>query len=154
MRSVLGVLLLSTALIGGSLPEAANKPGAPEISAVIPVERLHFYQNKQGLTVADGWGDPAAGPHSNFIKMPANAKSGLHTHSFSYYGVVVTGVLANEPSDAASARRLGAGSYWYQKGGEPHVTNCLSDTGCLIFVTSKGPFDFHLVPVATRARER
>lgn len=142
MEKILGFALVSAVLAGVPAARGAAKEG----SDVIPVERLIFYQNAQGLTVANGWGDPANGPHSNFIKMPGKAKSGLHTHSASYYGVVINGVLANEPSDGVEARALGPGSYWFQEGKAPHVTNCLSDTECLIFVTSKGSFDFFPVP--------
>ncbi|MDH7972849.1 DUF4437 domain-containing protein [Sphingomonas sp. AR_OL41] len=129
---------------------AASRGISTEASRVIPVEDLQFYQNKEGLTVANAWGDPANGAHSNFIRMPGGARSGLHTHSFSYYGVVVSGTLSNEASDDAAARSLEPGSYWFQKGGEPHVTNCISQTACLIFVTSKGTFDFHRVASPTR----
>jgi hypothetical protein len=149
MRKVLGVLCLSVAAISGSSARSTTERASASTSEVIPVEQLHFYQDKQGLTVANGWGDPAKGPHSNFIKMPGNARSRLHTHRFSYYGVVISGVLANEPSDGATMRPLRPGSYWFQTGKEPHVTNCLSATECLIFVTSKGAFDFHLVSKPT-----
>lgn len=145
VQKALIVLLLSTVMVAGSSAQTASGPDDSSTSKVIPVEELHFYQNKQGLTVANGWGDPATGPHSNFIRMPGKAMSGLHTHSFNYYGVVVSGVLANEASDGVPARSLRPGSYWFQAGGKPHVTNCLSTSECLIFVTSKGPFDFHLV---------
>ncbi|MFJ3486009.1 DUF4437 domain-containing protein [Pseudomonas sp. NPDC090202] len=111
-------------------------------SVVVPVTQMHFYQNKEGLTIANGWGDPAAGAHSNFIKMEGNTASPLHTHTYSYYGVVINGVVANEPTTTSPDHPLAPGSYWYQKGGEPHVTKCISQTECLFFVTSKGPFDF------------
>eukprot|EP01035_Chromulina_nebulosa_P059828 gene59828-81849_t len=129
---------------------AASRDISTETSKIIPVQDLQFYQDKEGLTVANAWGDPANGAHSNFISMPGGARSGLHTHSFSYYGVVVSGTLSNEASDAAAARSLEPGSYWFQKGGEPHVTNCVSTTACLIFVTSKGTFDFHRVVTPPR----
>lgn len=111
-------------------------------SLTVPVTQMHFYQNKEGLTIANGWGDPATGEHSNFIKMPGGSASPLHSHSYSYYGVVINGVVANEPAANSTDHPLASGSYWYQKGGEPHVTKCLSQTECLFFVTSKGPFNF------------
>jgi len=120
---------------------AADQPVA-DTTLTVPVTQMHFYQNKEGLTIANGWGDPATGAHSNFIKMAGNTASPLHTHSYSYYGVVINGVVANEPAVTSPDHPLAAGSYWYQKGGEPHVTKCISQTECLFFVTSKGPFDF------------
>lgn len=146
MRRALSVLVFSALMAGGGLAKTPPKSVHASASKVIPVEELRFYKNRQGLTVAKAWGDPDTGPHSNFIRMPGHAKSGLHTHRFSYYGVVVKGELANAASESTAAQTLRPGSYWVQKGGEPHVTDCLSETECLIFVTSKGPFDFH--PVA------
>lgn len=146
MHRIFRILGLMPMILAGSAGgSTSTRPRSSDTSVVIPVERLQFYQNKEGFTVANGWSDPTTGPHSNFIKMPAGAKSGLHTHSFSYYGVVVAGVITNEASDDAAARPLKAGSFWFQKGGEPHVTNCLSAVECLIFVTSNGPFDFQKV---------
>ena len=110
-------------------------------SVNVPVEALQFYKNKDGLTFANGWGDPATGPHSNYIKMPGNTGSPPHIHSSSYYGVVISGVVSNERLGDPD-RPLAPGSYWYQKGRETHITKCISDAECLIFVTSKGPFDF------------
>jgi len=113
-----------------------------DTTKVVPVTELKFYQNKEGLTIANGWGDPASGAHSNYIKMAGGTASGVHTHSSSYYGVVVAGVVANEAPGATHDRPLSAGSYWYQKGGERHVTKCISQTECIFFVTSKGGFDY------------
>jgi len=115
-------------------------------SVDVALTDLHFYQDKEGLTVANGWGDPASGPHSNFMKIPGNFTSPRHIHTESYYGVVIAGVVVNQPETAGPDKPLMPGSYWYQKGNEPHVTKCISPTECLIFVTSKGPFDFVVVP--------
>jgi hypothetical protein len=111
-------------------------------SKIVPITELKFYQNKEGLTIANGWGDPATGAHSNYIRMAGGTASGVHTHTHSYYGVVIAGVVANEAPGSAQDHPLAAGSYWYQKGDERHVTKCISQSECLFFVTSKGPFDY------------
>ncbi|CAL8480349.1 DUF4437 domain-containing protein [Caballeronia sp. S22] len=113
-----------------------------DTSKVVPVTELKFYQNKEGLTTANGWGDPASSAHSNYIKMAGGTASGVHTHTYSYYGVVIAGVVANEAPGSRQDHPLAPGSYWYQKGGEQHVTKCISQTECIFFVTSKGPFDY------------
>lgn len=131
--------------------DARAKPNAPDdATRVVPAAKLKFYRNAQGFTVANGWGDPARGPHSNYIRMAGRSASGPHTHSFSYYGVVISGVVANEPAAATKDHALAVGSYWYQKGREPHVTKCISKEDCLFFVTSKGSFDY--LPVSNPAR--
>lgn len=135
------------AAIVASIPALAAAAGsAPGLysdsSKIVPITELHFYQNKEGLTIANGFGDPASGAHSNYIRMAGGTASGVHTHSYSYYGVVIAGVVANELPGSAQEHPLAAGSYWYQKGGERHVTKCISQTECLFFVTSKGAFDY------------
>jgi len=37
---------------------------------------------------------------------------------------------------------LPAGSYYFQKGGERHVTKCISSNECVFFVSQNGKFDF------------
>jgi hypothetical protein len=145
------VLALTTAISlaanGRSGAAMASQPAGQESdgldrSLVIPAEQMRFYKNPQGFVVANAWGKPDAGAHSNFIRMDGNTASGRHTHSFSYYGVVVSGTVANEPADSTADRPLGPGSYWYQRGREVHVTKCISREPCLFFVTSKGSFDY------------
>ena len=138
------------AVVGLSAAVAAASPTSEtaDTSVNIPIEQLRFYQNKDGLTFANGSGDPATGPHSNYIRLPANYAGSLHVHTSSYYGVVISGVVSNERR-AQADEPLGPGSYWFQKGGEPHITKCLSQVECLIFVTSHGAFDIH--PVADTA---
>lgn len=139
------VFFAALLLAGSELTLAEAALPYSDYSDVIPVEDLVFYENREGFSIANGWGDPAVGPHSNFIKMSGNSKSGRHIHSFDYYGVVIAGVIANEPSEDVSVRPLREGSFWIQKGNEPHITNCQSKSECVIFVTSRGPFDFHKV---------
>ena len=65
-------------------------------------------------------------------------KAGVHTSD--YYVVVVKGVMSN-PEKGEKDSPLPVGSYWYQKGGEPHYTKCLSKEDCIIFLASDGKFD-------------
>jgi beta-alanine degradation protein BauB len=98
------------------------------------------------MQVANAVGDPARTAHSNYIRMAGGTSSDLHVHSFDYYAVVITGVVVNERTAASPERRLMAGSLWYQKAKESHVTKCVSSTECIFFVTSPGPFDYVSVP--------
>jgi hypothetical protein len=47
----------------------------------------------------------------------------------------------SNPEKGEKDSPLPVGSYWYQKGGEPHYTNCLSKEDCIIFLVSDGKFD-------------
>lgn len=138
--AVAGALLAAIPVLAAAGGETADL--YTDSSKIVPVTELKFYQDKEGLTVANGWGDPATGAHSNYIKMPGGTASGVHTHTYSYYGIVISGVVANEPPGSKQDHPLAPGSYWYQKGGEQHVTKCISQTECVFFVTSKGAFDY------------
>jgi beta-alanine degradation protein BauB len=94
------------------------------------------------LAAAPAYGDLANGPHSTFIKMPAGYVSPTHTHSDDYWAVVVSGVMVNKMPDGADIP-LPVGSYFLQKGGEPHVTKCISPNECIFFVRQNGKFDYH-----------
>lgn len=134
MMKRLSSLMIVAALIAAP---AANA----DSSANVPAAALKFYRTKEGLTFANAWGDPMAGAHSNYILMEGQTRSPVHTHSADYYGVVITGVVANAPPGTPD-QPLPAGSFWYQRSKEPHVTACVSTSTCLIFVTSPGSFDF------------
>jgi hypothetical protein len=142
LRNLNRIAVATWLLAGIPAVAADNSDLYADSSKVVPITELNFYQNKEGLTIANGWGDPATGAHSNYIKMAGGTSSSVHTHSSSYYGVVISGVVANEQTSSRPDRPLSAGSYWYQKGGEPHVTKCISQSECLFFVTSKGGFDY------------
>lgn len=93
------------------------------------------------LQAAPAYGDLAHGPHGTFIRMPAGYVSKIHTHSEDYWAVVVSGVMVNKRPDEDDVL-LPAGSYYFQKGGEPHVTKCVSTNGCVFFVSQNGKFDY------------
>jgi hypothetical protein len=112
-------------------------------SASVPAAQLHFAETGVGrLQAAAGFGQMAEGPHGTFVKLPAGYSTPLHRHSGGYYGVVIQGVVANEQNDDAKNRPLGPGSYWFQMGGEDHVTKCLSEVDCVTFLSQSEKFDF------------
>ena len=93
------------------------------------------------LYAAPAYGDLANGAHGTFIKMPAIYVSPTHIHTEDYWAVVVSGVMVNGKPGSPDVP-LPAGSYFFQKGGEPHVTKCLSPEGCIFFVNQNGKFDY------------
>lgn len=116
---------------------------AVETSVNVPVSDLRFSDAGVGpLKVASGFGDIGKGAHGSFVKFPAGYATPLHSHSEDYYGVVISGVVANEASASAKDRPLPPGSYWFQKGKTAHVTRCISTTECVLFISQKGRFDF------------
>ena len=93
------------------------------------------------LLISPAYGDLGKGPHGTFIRMPAGFSSAIHIHTGDYWGVVVAGVAANGKPGAPDLA-LPPGSYWFQKGGEDHVTKCISGNECLFFVSQTDPFDY------------
>src|SRR5215471_10881265 len=93
------------------------------------------------LYAAPSYGDLAHGPHGTFIKMPAGSVSPTHKHTEDYWGSWCRASWVNKKPDSPDVP-LPAGSYYFQKGGEPHVTKCLSPDGCIFFVSQTGKFDY------------
>ena len=117
------------------------------LSVNIPVTQLQYGKTSVTdgvhgeLQAAPAYGDFAHGPHGTFIKMPAGFVSPIHTHTGDYWGVVISGVGANGIPGSADVP-LPVGSYWLQKGGERHVTKCLSANECIFFINQSGKFDY------------
>jgi len=73
--------------------------------------------------------------------MPGKFVSPLHTHTSDEWGVIVAGVFANgKPGNPDIL--LPAGSYFFQKADEPHISKCVSENECIIFLSQSGKYDF------------
>lgn len=139
---VVGVI---SAAVGVALIVAAQTSG--KLSVNILVTQLQY--GKTGVTdgvhgelqAAPAYGDLAHGAHGTFIKMPAGFVSPIHTHTGDYWGVVISGVGANGIPGSTDVP-LPVGSYWFQKGGERHVTKCLSANECIFFINQSSKFDY------------
>ena len=92
------------------------------------------------LKAASAYGDLQHGAHGTFIKMPAGFVSENHIHTGGYYAVVVSGVGVNGVPGSKDIP-LPVGSYWYQKGGEYHVSKCISQNECIFFISQSVKFD-------------
>jgi len=137
--------LILSASLGVSLLALGAPSGQPSIST--PVTELKYGPTGVSdgvhgeLRAAAAYGDLAHGPHGSFVKMPAGFVSPVHTHSEDYWGVVISGVAANGLPGSKDIP-LPVGSYWFQKGGESHVTKCLSANECIFFISQNGKFDY------------
>ena len=144
---------LVSILIGMSQLAAAEEsspqhPAHEGPSVSIPASKIKFGATgvkSNGLELEAGpvYGNMQTGKHGTFVKMPAGFSSAIHTHTEDYYAVVIKGVGANHAPGGKDVP-LPAGSYWFQKGEEPHVTKCLSKTSCLFFLVQPGKFDYVL----------
>jgi hypothetical protein len=150
MTRILSTRILSALATAGlaaalSLNALAADVARPSIST--PVTRLAYGPTGVSdgvhgeLTAAPAYGDLAHGAHGTFIKMPAGFVSLIHIHTADYWGVVISGVAVNGLPGSHDIE-LPVGSYWFQKGGERHVTKCISPNECIFFISQNGPFDY------------
>lgn len=133
-------------LLAAAAPHALAAP-ADKPSVSTPVTQLQFGgtgvtdASKRELLASPAYGDLSNGPHGTFIRMPAGFVSHPHVHTGDYWGVVISGVAVNGKPGSADVQ-LPVGSYWFQKGGENHVTKCVSANECLFFISQQGKFDY------------
>ena len=119
--------------------------GGPSVN--VPVTQLKYFDTGIGkesgvgtLRAAPGHGDLQHGAHGTIIKMPAGFVSDIHTHTGEYWAVVISGVGVNGTPGSVDVP-LPPGSYWSQKGGEPHFTKCISSNECIFFINQSVKFD-------------
>ena len=84
------------------------------------------------------------GAHGTFIQIPIGEETVPHTHSHTYHGIVVKGVVENPVKGDSNPKQLPAGSFWYQPGEQAHITRCSgsSTEPCLVFIYQSENFDF------------
>lgn len=149
MRNTQLKLLVVAAAFGATaMAIAASRDGASGSPSVnIPVTELKYFDTGIGkesgvgtLQAASGYGDLSKGAHGTLIKMPAGFISEIHAHTGEYWGVVISGVGVNGVPGSKDVP-LPAGSYWSQKGGERHITKCISSNECIFFISQSVKFD-------------
>jgi len=144
----------SATVFAAALAALSIAHGAPaeSVSVSTPVTQIRYFatgvkaSTGGELQAAAAYGDLAHGAHGTFIKMPAGFVSDLHTHTEDYYGVVISGVGVNTQAGGRNDVPLPVGSYWLQKGGEPHVTKCISPNECIFFISQPSKFDYVAAP--------
>jgi hypothetical protein len=129
--AVLGLCAAQSAL--------AQEPKSPQ-SLSVAADQVK-YQDLGGPQLGTVWGDSAKGAHGSFLRLPKGFVSPVHLHSGDYYGVIVEGAVTNAETGQPEVR-LGPGSYYFQKGKSDHVTKCLGNTDCLIYISQSEAFDF------------
>jgi hypothetical protein len=143
----LGIALFVCAAVLACIAIAASAAPSGKPSVNVPVTQLQY--GPTGVTdgvhgqlmVAPAFGDLAHGAHGTFVKMPSGFVSPIHIHTDDYWAVVVSGVGVNIPVGGTDVP-LPVGSYWFQKGGERHITKCISSNECIFFINQPGKFDY------------
>ena len=147
MNPISRLIVTGAATLAATASLTAVAAPAAQPSVSVPATQVRFgptgvNDGKTGeLLAGPAYGDLGKGPHGTFIRMPAGFVSAVHNHTGAYWAVVIGGVGANGLPGAADVP-LPAGSYWYQRGGEAHVTKCLSKQECLFFISQDTAFDY------------
>ena len=142
-------LLVTTIALCVSVTAVADEQGkisgGPSVN--MPVAQLKYFDTGVGknsgvgtLHAAAAYGDLQHSAHGTFIKMPAGFVSDIHIHTGEYWAVVISGVGVNGTPGSVDVP-LPAGSYWSQKGGERHITKCISSNECIFFINQSVKFD-------------
>lgn len=109
-------------------------------SQIIVAQDVKF-KDLGGPQLGTVWGNADKGAHGSFLRLPKGFVSPVHLHTDDYDAVVVEGTVSNV-EEGVKAIPMGPGSYFTQRGKVNHVTSCLSETPCLLYVTQRKAFDF------------
>jgi len=132
------------AALSAAQPAPAQEPNHPSRpAATVSGDRVRYKDlaGPGGPQLGTVWGDAAKGPHGSFLWLPHGFISAPHLHTGDYDAVIVAGTVTNaEPGQAEV--KLGPGSYYFQRREADHVTKCLGDADCLIYISQSQAFDF------------
>jgi hypothetical protein len=140
-------LSLAAASVFGLLAATASAEQQNQTSVSVPTTQLKYgstgvTDNVHGeVRAAAAYGDLSHGVHGSFLKLPGGFASPVHTHTSDEWGVIVAGVAANGKPGSPDVL-LAVGSYFFQKAGEAHITKCVSENECIIFLSQGGKYDF------------
>jgi len=91
-----------------------------------------------GLAVLQG--DPEARNADVFFRLAPNTTVAYHAHTSAERMVLVAGVMQVD-YDGQEPVTLTPGTYAYGPAGLPHVTHCIGDEDCILFIAFEEPVD-------------
>ena len=154
-----GVVAVAIAVLvaGAALAQEkgeAKKKSAPKAAAPVymPAGDMKWTDldpaGAPGVKIVDLWGDHTKGAFGAITKFPAGFSAPLHTHTYTYKVIIVSGTFISGPEGKPEVR-LGPGSYFLQPGGNfRHTTTCDKASDCVFFMESPGKFDLKPVEAA------
>jgi hypothetical protein len=103
-RLMAAVALAAFAFV--TAPQAEDSPAYPPLnggkSVAKPASQYVFNDTgargvnpKTGIKASNVWGDVKTGAHGTFFSFDPGFVSPVHTHTYDYYAVVITGVMEN-----------------------------------------------------------
>jgi hypothetical protein len=95
----------------------------------------------KGPQIAVVFGDPKKGPFGALLKFPPGTRPGPHIHTSDYYGVIISGAMANF-APGGQDKPVVPGGYYFQPGKVPHDNHCAEGAECVMFMYMPGALDF------------
>ena len=136
-------LSLALSLAGFVSPALSAEPQKSSVEIQIAKKALVWNGFNKGIRIAFAKGNAKTGPLSFFLRMRPGYRSGKHTHGGNYHGVVLEGTITNPVAGSSSAKRLAAGSYWFQPKAQIHETNCVSNNHCVVYIQQQMGLSFY-----------
>ena len=132
-------LRISAALLLTSITHASADP-----IRLMGSEDFDWQTTPEGVAFAALEGDRFAEAYQALVRLPAGTVSPPHVKTANMYGVMLEGEMIHyaNAEDAASAQRMGPGSFYKIAAGTPHVSACVSETPCVAYLYQDGAFDF------------
>jgi quercetin dioxygenase-like cupin family protein len=150
------VEVLRRRLTPDSLPEyvavylrerlAAPTPQSPRLPLETPATEVDWQRpfGLLGPEMASVWGDAQHEAHGSLLRFPAAHRSGLHTHPFDSWGVVLEGELTHAYPGRPPGKLLGPGGWYFEPAGMAHESICGERAPCVVLVFNPGRFGFVL----------
>ncbi|MEH6755890.1 MAG: hypothetical protein V7676_00090 [Parasphingorhabdus sp.] len=134
-------------ILAGCYPAAGDERpevSAPAVTASVAstqferttADAVEFQQFLPGISVDVLYGGIDQGvPTGQLAKLGAGVTFPAHSHSSSYYAVIIAGQFQHwEEGDADRGPVMTAGAHFYQPGGNLHYDSCLGPEACIVSV--------------------
>jgi quercetin dioxygenase-like cupin family protein len=132
-----------TAFVATLAVSPAFADGHSGYSAKSHAELEFFPIGDLPIQIAVLWGNPQEGPSAVMMKFPPNFPGGMHTHTYAYHAVVVSGASkhwGNDETEATAALQM-PGDYWFQEAGQVHQDSFPTVEETILYLQFEGPID-------------
>jgi len=110
----------------------------------VAAEEVKWDELEGGAKIGTLYGDYKKGAYGALFKLPSGATSAMHSHTFTYEAVQISGTSSHwlKGEDGTKAKKMTPGSYWMIQGKQEHVSSCAPGTDCVFYIWQKTKFDF------------
>ncbi len=98
----------------------------------------------EGVAFAALEGDRFSEAYQALVRLPAGTVSPSHIKTANMFGVMLEGQMIHYQSgqEPENARIIGPGAFYSIAGGAAHISACVSETPCVVYLYQDGAFDF------------